>query len=90
MRFILWNKTKGFSKKNTPQALPTSCQICATRAGAIFSVLAGKISVLREKLVIICASRAGANFGVLRQQLVIICATRAGTNLGVLSCKISV
>ena len=43
-----------------------------------------KISVLRLKLVIICATRAGGNLGILsakisvRQKLVIICATRAG------------
>ena len=43
-----------------------------------------KISILRQKLVIICATRAEANLGVseakisvLRQKLIIICATRA-------------
>ena len=47
-------------------------------------------SVLHQKLVIICATRAGAILGVLaykisvlRQKLVIICATRARANLGV-------
>ena len=55
-----------------------------SRAGAKLGVLACKISILRQKLVIICATRAGANLGVLvfkssalRQKLVIICATRA-------------
>ena len=50
-------------------------------------VLAFKISDLRQKLVIICATRAGAKLGVLafkisvlHQKLVIICTTRAGTN----------
>ena len=50
-----------------------------TRAEAILSVLAYKISILRQKLVIICATPAGANLGVLackisvlRQNLVII------------------
>ena len=50
-----------------------------------------KISVLRKKLVINCASRAGVKSdGVFRQKLVIICATRVGANLGVLAFKISV
>ena len=53
-------------------------------------VLAFKISVLRQKVVIICATRAGANLRVLPQKLVIICATRAGANLDVLACKLSV
>ena len=46
-----------------------------------------KISVLRQNLVIICATHAGAKLDVLafkisglRQKLVIICATRAGAN----------
>ena len=50
--------------------------------------LAFKISVLRQKLVIICATRPGAILGVLEckirvlgQKLVIICATHAGSNL---------
>ena len=58
-------------------------------AGANLGVLEAKISVLRQKLVIICATRAGANLGILaakisvfRPKLVIICATRAGANLG--------
>ena len=34
-------------------------------AGANLGVLACKISVLRQKLVIICANRAAVNFGVL-------------------------
>ena len=40
--------------------------ICVTRAGADIGVLASKISVLRQKLVIICATRLGDFFGVLR------------------------
>ena len=51
--------------------------------------------VLRQKLVIICATRAGANLRVLefiiivlRQTLVIICATRTGAKLGVLAFKL--
>ena len=66
-------------------------------AGANLGVLATKISVLRLKLVIICATRAGANLGVLeakisvwRPKLVIICVTRAGANLGAFAAKISV
>ena len=34
------------------------------RTGAILRVLAFKMSALRQKLVIICATRAGANLGV--------------------------
>ena len=49
-------------------------------------ILAFKISVLRKKVVIICANCAGAIFSVL----VIICATRAGENCGILACKSSV
>ena len=52
---------------------------------ANLGVLACKIRVLRQKLVIICATRAGAILGVLAckisvllQKRVIICATRAG------------
>ena len=48
------------------------------------------ISVLRQRLVIICATRAGAYLGVLalkisalRQKLVIICDTLSGANLRV-------
>ena len=55
------------------------------------------ISVLRQKIVIICATRAGSNLGiltckisVLRQKLVNICATRAGAIFDVLACRISV
>ena len=50
--------------------------ICATRAGGNIGVLAAKISVLRQKLVIIYATRAvlGDKISVLRQKLVIICA----------------
>ena len=55
------------------------------------------ISVLRQKLVINCATHAEANLGVLafktkvlRQKLFIICATRAGANLLVLTFKIRV
>ena len=50
-----------------------------------------KIIALRPKLVIVCATCAGANLGilaakisVLRPKLVIICATCAGANFGVL------
>ena len=50
-------------------------------------ILKCKISVLRQKLVIICATRAGGNLAVLavkisvlRQKLVIICATCAEAN----------
>ena len=60
-------------------------------AGANLGVLAFKISVLRQKLVIIFTTCAGAKLGVLgfkisvlRQKLVIICAIRAGANLVVL------
>ena len=50
-----------------------------------------KISVLRQQLVIIFATRAEAKSGgAFRQKLVIICATRVGANLGVLAFKISV
>ena len=35
------------------------------RAGANLNVLAFKIGVLHQKLVVICASRAGANLRVL-------------------------
>ena len=52
-------------------------------AEANVCVLEFKISVLRQKLIFICATRTGANLGnsafkisVLRQELVIICATR--------------
>ena len=34
--------------------------MCATRARGNLGVLAAKVNVLRQKLVIICASRAGA------------------------------
>ena len=58
-------------------------------AGENLGVLALKISVLRQKLVIIYATCAGEKLGVLafkisvlRQKLVIICAIRAGANLG--------
>ena len=54
-------------------------------AEANLGVLAFKINVLRQKLVIICVTRAGANLGVLafkikvlRKKLVIIYATLAG------------
>ena len=64
--------------------------ICATRAGANLVILACKISVLRQKLVIISANRAEANLGVLeckisvlRQKIGIICATREGAILGI-------
>ena len=58
--------------------------ICAIRAGAILSVLAGKSSILRQKTVIIIHSY-GSKFWrfSLRQKLVIICASCAGANLGV-------
>ena len=56
-------------------------------AGEILGVLAFKIGVLRQKLVIICATRSGAKLGVLEfkisvlsQKLVITFATRAGAN----------
>ena len=69
------------------------CQLCESKIRR----LAFQISVLRQNLVIICASRAGANLGVLafkirvlRQKLVIICATRAGANFRVLAFKVSV
>ena len=39
--------------------------MCATRAGVISDDLACKISLLRKELVIICATRTGANLGVL-------------------------
>ena len=43
-----------------------------------------KISVLRQQLVIIFATRAEAKSGgAFHQNLVIICATRAGRNIGV-------
>ena len=50
--------------------------------GSNLGVLASKISVLRQKLVINCATRVGANLGVLackvsvlRKKLVIVRAT---------------
>ena len=50
-------------------------------------VFSFKISILPQKLVIICATRTGAHLGVLefkinvlRQELVNICATLAGEN----------
>ena len=58
----------------------------------IDAFLASKICVLRQKLFMICAIRAGVNLGilaceisVLSHNLVIICATRAGAILGVLA-----
>ena len=58
-----------------------------SRVRTISGVLACKISVLRQKLVIICATRVGANLSdldckiiILRRKLVIISATRAGAN----------
>ena len=55
---------------------------------ADLGVLAYKISVLTQKLVILCATSAGANLDnlafkiyILSQKLVTICATRAGPNL---------
>ena len=64
---------------------------------ANLGILVHKNSALRQKLVIICVTRAGASLGVLafkirvlRQKLVIICATRPGANFRVLSFKISV
>ena len=60
------------------------------RARTNLSILAFNISVLRKKLVVICATRAGANLGVLEckirilcQKIFIICATCAGANFGV-------
>ena len=41
-------------------------------AGANLGVLAFKISVLRQKLVIICATRAGAKFGILAFQISVL------------------
>ena len=76
----------------TPQSVNSlSC------AGEFFVVLAFKFSVLRQILIIICATRAGVKLGVLafkirvlRQKCVIICATRAGAYLFVLAIKIRV
>ena len=81
--------------KNIDQASP-GLLVCATCAGANFSVLAFKISALGHKLVIICAIRVEEKLGVLafkisvlRQKIVIIFATRAEANLGGLAFKIS-
>ena len=50
-----------------------------------------KISVIRQNLVIICATRGGLKSGgAFHQKLVIICATRVGANLGFLAFTISV
>ena len=53
-----------------------------------------KIYMLRQKLIIICATYAGRNLSVELFKIIIfkneICATPAGANLGVLSLKISV
>ena len=46
--------------------------IYATRAEANLSVLAAKISVLRQELVIICANHAGVNLGYLACQINIL------------------
>ena len=40
---------------------------------AKLGVLAFKISILRQKLVIICATRAGANLGVLAFKIRVFC-----------------
>ena len=71
------------------------CHSCL--AGANLGVLAFKISILRQKLVIFCATCTRAILSVLackisalRQKLVITCATRARANSGILACKIGV
>ena len=72
------------------------CDSCGTEF-IRFSALALKISIWSQKLVIICATRAGANLGVLvsklsvlRQKLVIVCTTRSEANLIDLAFKIIV
>ena len=57
-----------------------------------FGVLGFEFSILRQKLVIICATHSvsACKISVLHQKLVMICVTRAGANLGVLASKISV
>ena len=68
-----------------------------SRAEPKLSVLAFKIRILCQKLVIICATCAEVDLVVLafkisslRRKLFIICATRAEVNLGVLAFKISI
>ena len=60
--------------------------------GENLGVLEFKISVLRQKLFIVCPTRAGViisvfvcRISVLRQKLVIIFATRFGIDFGVLA-----
>ena len=57
----------------TPHSFnPLSCE------GANLGVLAFKISVLSQELVIICATCEVSKLSVIRQKLVIICANSAG------------
>ena len=88
--------TSFLSKRNKKKLILGSCLRVAPSphnfnsvscAEANLGVLQAKISDLRQKLVIICATRAGADLGVLaakisvlRPNLVIICANRAGAN----------